>query len=1039
MRQKDETKSLKTTQKSFLTLLVCFFLSLTTLTQAQERTITGVVTDETNFPLPGASVIIKGKNIGTETDLDGKFQIKAKQGEVLVINFLGYISQQITVANTNNLTIALKEDAQSLEEVVVVGYGTQKKSDLTGAIAQVKSEELTKVATTTATEALQGRVAGVTVTSSTGSPGSGASITIRGIASFVNNSPLYIIDGVEADSYFMDPRNIESIEVLKDASSAAIYGTRGANGVIIITTKKGKKGKITVDIEHSYSFNSQRKKLNLLDADGYLQVHQQMYENAGQPLPSYITSPPNVNTNWLDETHRNGYLELLTARVSGASENINYSFGGNYTDEKGLLIGTSFSKKGFFANGTLKSDKLTATANINYSETNNDNLKFSLSDTFKISPLIPVYDETKESGFGYRDGQIGDHRNPIADNHFKDSYNKSRYILSNFSLQYELLKNLKAKANYSLSNTDNFSFRFNPPFRARDIDGSEQNQYGYIYEGNSLSRILNQIYTLNYDFNINDKHDFKVLAGYQRISNSYKWSYSEATGYKTVIENGVEVREAINYPDWRFKTLKAFKDAQATFTSSGSNEQYNTVSYFGRLNYTYNNKYLFQASIRRDGSSKFGRNRRFGNFPSVSAGWKISEEDFMKDQDIFNFLKLRASWGKAGNEGALGAYSRTASIKSGSSQNNGGYVFGDPQTSSIGAITRDLENVDLQWETSRSTNIGLDYKILDNKFSGSVNYYNTKTSDVLITREVPPNSGVNDPVVNYGEFENKGFEFDLNYTTQINDFNISATATLSTLNSEVTRLSNPTQSMKGIGLVFGTGHFVNETKIGYEPGAYFLLEADGIFQSQAEIDAHDPSGTLQPGAAPGDIRFVDQNGDGELNNDDLVYKGSALPTYEYSLNLNADYKGIDFNIFFQGVGGNKIYNGNRFQSIGMDSGNNFETSTLNAWTPTNTNTSIPRAVAGDPNGNNRASTRFLENGSYLRIKTIQLGYSLPQSILEKINVNKLRFYVTGQNLFTFTDYSGLDPEVGGSVLSRGIDRSLYPQYKSVILGIQLQL
>ncbi|OSY86836.1 TonB-dependent receptor [Tenacibaculum holothuriorum] len=1032
-------RQLKKSQILFLnktkTLLVCFLLILSTNLFSQEKKITGKVTDKNGEPLVGTAVIIKGSLKGTETDFDGNYQINTEPSSVLVFNHIGFKSTEKTVENQTIINITLEEDSESLDEVVIVGYGTQKKSDLTGAIGQVKSEELTKVTTTTAAEALQGRVAGVSVTSSTGSPGSSASVLIRGIASFGNNQPLYIVDGVEADSYFIDPRNIESIEILKDASSAAIYGTRGANGVVIITTKKGKKGKISIEIEQSYSVNTQRKKINLLDADGYVKVHRQMYENAGNQLPNYVTNPSDINTNWIDETHRDGNLNLLSARVSGASENINYSFGGNYADEKGLLIGSSFLRKGFFVNGTLKRNKVTLTANINYSETKRNPYKFSLGETFRISPLIPVYDDTKESGFGYRDGQIGDHRNPVADDHFRQRYTKLRYLLTNFSAQYEILKGLNLKANYSFSNQTNFDFSFNTAFRARDNDTNENNIFAFISENDGFLRKINQVYTADYNLSFGN-HDFKLLAGYQRISTQSQFNYVQAQGYREV--NGT--REPVQLLDNSFNTLNAFSAAQATFSGSGSNATYNIVSQFGRFNYTYKNKYLFQASIRRDGSSKFGKNRRYGIFPSFSAGWKITEEKFMENQDVFSFLKLRASWGQAGNDTALGYYDQQVRIRQGSSQGNGGYVFGDPQTSATGSIVRDLENVDLQWEESTSTNIGLDYGVLNGKLKGGINYYNTISDKVLLTRALPDNPGIdNDPIVNFGEFQNSGFEFDLNYNTQISDVNFSATATFSTLKSEVTRLGNESQILRGAGLLFGADHFVNQTKLGYEPGAYFLPVANGIFQSQAEIDTHDPNGTLQPNAAPGDVRFIDQNGDGVLDSNDEVYQGSALPSYEYSLNLNADYKGIDFNIFFQGVGGNKIYNGNRFQSIGMDSGRNFESSTLNAWTPTNTNTNIPRAVLGDPNGNNRASTRFLENGSYLRIKTIQLGYSLPQNILDKINVSKLRLYVTGQNLFTFTDYSGLDPEVGGSVLSRGIDRTLYPQFKSVILGFQLQL
>ncbi len=1042
MKQKQHRTNQKIAKKAKSTLLVCFLAFLTQFTFGQGRTLKGTIRANDGEPLPGATVIIKGTTKGTEADLDGNFTIQITENQILLFEYIGFKPKEITYVGQASLNVTLIEDAQVLEEVVLIGYGSQKKSDVTGAVGQVKAKELTKVVTTNPTDALQGRVAGVTVTSSSGTPGGVADILIRGVGSFGSNRPLFIVDGVQADPYFIDSNNIESIEVLKDAASAAIYGTRAANGVVIITTKKGKKGRIRVDIEQSYSFNTQRKKLELLDANGYVNVHRQMYENAGATLKNYITNPPAVNTNWINETHRDGELHLLNARISGASDNLNFTLGGNYANETGLLIGSGFQKRGIFANANFTADRLQITGALNYAETYRENYQFSLRETFQISPLIPVRDASKPSGFGYRNGDLPDHRNPVGDDFFRQGHTKLKYFIGNVGLKYELLPNLKVGANYSISNLANFTYRYHKPFRVRDNDDNEQNKYHFISEYNSDFRRLNQEYTLNYKFDIG-QHNVELLAGYQRISEPFQENYVQAEGWKlseTDLDgNGdLDDKEPVALLDENFNTLNAFRDAKATFSGSGTRAAYSLVSQFGRLNYAYADKYLVQASIRRDGSSKFGKNNQYGVFPSFALGWKITEEQFMRDQQWFDFLKLRYSWGQAGNDSALGYYSYQALITQGSNQNNGGYIFGNPQTAYTGGIARDLENPDLKWETSISSNIGLDYAMLNNKLKGSINYYHTRTKDLLIVKEVAPSSGVRNPVVNVGEFVNKGIEFELGYTHSFGELNFSSFATFTTLNSEVTKLGRTDQVLKGAGLLFGADHFVNQTQVGYEPGAYFLPVADGIFQSQAEIDAHDPAGTLQPNAKPGDIRFIDQNGDGVLDNEDAIYQGSALPAYEYSLNLSADYRGIDFNIFFQGVGGNKIYNGNRFQSIGMDTGRNFETSTLNAWTPSNTQTDIPRAVLGDPNGNNRASTRFLEDGSYLRIKTIQLGYTLPKNVIEKLNMHKLRFFVTGQNLFTFTNYSGLDPEVAGSILSRGIDRTLYPQYKSVILGVQLQ-
>ena len=1015
-------------------VMLLTFLFLGMFNTFGQVVIKGTVSDTANAPLPGVAILVKGNETkGTQTDFDGHFIIHIeKQETILIFRFLGYKSKEVVVGNQSIINVVLEEDAQSLDEVVVIGYGTQKKSDVTGAIGQVKSKELNAVVTTNPTDALQGRVSGVTVTSSSGSPGSGADILIRGIGSFGSNQPLYIIDGVQADPYFIDAKNIASIEVLKDAASGAIYGTRAANGVVLITTKKGKKGNAKIEIESSISINTARKDLKLLDATGYINVHKQMYENAGVALPQYVTTPSTINTNWVDQTHRDGQLNLLNVRMSGASENVNYSAGSSYADETGLLIGSMFTKKGVYANLGFTKDKFKINTSLNYSETYRENQKFSLRETFQISPLIPVFDASKQSGYGYRDGDLPDHRNPIGEDHFNNGYTKLKYFLGNVDISYEVLDNLTAKANYSVSNLANYSYSYHQAFRVRDVQ-EQGNEFAFVSEYNNEFRRINQEYTLNYKLELG-KNNFNFLAGYQRISEPFKETYVQAEGYK-LDDDGNKIAATIL--DTSFNTLNAFNDG--TYSGSGTNAEYSLVSQFGRVNYSYDNKYLFQASVRRDGSSKFGKNNKYGVFPSLALGWKITEEEFMKDQDIFDFLKLRFSWGQAGNDSALGYYDYVALISQGKSQNNGGYVFGDPQTSYQGGIARTLQNDDLQWETNVSSNFGLDFTMLNHTVKGSMNYYNTSTEDLLITKVVSPAAGIRSPVVNVGEFVNKGFEFELGYTNSKDEINYAAFATFTTINSEVTQLSSNDQVLYGAGLKFGSDHFVNQTKVGYEPGAYFLPVANGIFQNQAEIDAHSVGGNLiQPNAAPGDIRFVDQNNDGVINADDEIYSGTAIPKFEYSLNLSADYKGLDFNIFFQGVGGNKIYNGNSFQSLGLDSGRNFEIQALNAWTPSNTNTSIPRAVLGDPNLNNRASTRFLESGAYLRIKTIQLGYTLPTDLLDKLTVDKLRIYVTGQNLFTFTNYSGLDPEVGGSILSRGIDRTLYPKYKSVILGVQFQ-
>ncbi|MCV6628768.1 MAG: TonB-dependent receptor [Flavobacteriaceae bacterium] len=1008
-----------------LLLFSMFFLAIGSL---QAQSIIGVVTDESNAPMMGVNIMVKGSSNGTQTDFDGKFNINANSGDILVFSYLGFLTKEVTLGIESNIKVILQEDVSKLDEVVVVGYGTQKKSDLTGAIGQVKTEELNKVAVVNPTDALQGRVAGVTVVKSSGAPGAGVDIKIRGTGTFGSNSPLYIIDGVQATSYFLDPNDIESIEVLKDVSSAAIYGTRAANGVVLISTKKGKKGEPKVNIHSYVGFNSTRKRMKVLNASEYLEVHRAMYENAGETLPNYINNPPNVDTDWIGAVFRDATMYNHSVNISGATDLINYSISGNLANEEGVVIGSEFEKKTINAKVGINKGKFKVNTSLLYSEAYTENYKLSLKETYHISPLIPIYDDTKESGFGYRDGFIPDHRNPIGEDHFENNWSKNRYVLGNINISYEIITGLEAKLNYGFTNSGTNSYNFNPRHKIRATGSDESRDWGYVSEYDSEFRRIQQEYILNYKTAIGD-HNLNLLAGYSRIREPFKENFASVTGYKLV--DGEKVAATLLDPS--FATLDAFDEG--TKNATGSNYEARLASTFGRINYDYMGKYLFQASIRRDGSSRFGKNKRYGTYPSFAIGWKISQEDFMQDQNIFDFLKLRASWGQAGNDNAAGYYV-APTISSGSEYYNGGYVFGDTQNSTQGSIARALENNDLQWETNTSFNIGLDFAMLESALSGSINYYNSKTTDLIIPWVLPDSAGIPvNPNVNFGEFTNSGIELELGFKNQIGeDFNYSINATFGTTANEVTKLTNEDQEILGDGLKFGSEHFPNLTIIGHEVGAYYLYQADGIFQNQDEITAH----AIQPDAAPGDIRFKDINGDGVLDESDRAYSGTGIPKYEYSLNLGAEYKGFDFTLFFQGVGDNKIYNGNSFELLGMDGPRNFTTDALNAWTPSNTNTDIPRAVYSDPNNNNRASTRFLEDGGYLRLKTIQLGYSIPTGISSKLGIENLRFYVSGQNLMTLTNYSGLDPEVGGSALSFGVDRTLYPKYKSVIMGVQLK-
>ncbi|MCL3779425.1 SusC/RagA family TonB-linked outer membrane protein [Prolixibacteraceae bacterium JC049] len=1018
--------------------IVIFPKDKMTTKQDQQKVVRGVVTEPNGDPVVGASVIIKGTTRGVVTDIDGNYTLPLDgNSNVLVFSFMGMVSQEVEINGRQQINIVLETDNIGLEEVVAIGYGVQKKSDLTGAVASVKADKIQKVAVTNPGEALQGRLAGVSVTKLGGAPGAGVDIKVRGVGTVGSNAPLYIIDGLPGSLYFLNPNDIASIEVLKDGAAAAIYGSRAANGVVLITTKKGKTGGPKIDYQGFVSFVSPRKLYDVLDADGYVNVHRQMYENVGQALPGYLGNPGSHDTDWVDEVFQNAVLHNHSVSISGGAENAHYSLSGNLVDEGGTVLGSNFIKKALRAKTGITKGMLTVDGNISYTETKTEGYKLSLRETYHISPLIPIYDDTKKSGFGYAEGDLPSHNNPIGVDHFNSGNRQVQYFVANMSFQLKPFDWMLIKSNLGLTNSNEYEWSYRPPYM---VNVKEEKKYPFVSEqrSNWRERIMENIIQLNHDF---DKHSVSLLGGFTATKQTNKWTGANVEG-KTVerfVEDG-KIKENIipgGFLDLGFKTLNAGEGG--TYDAWGSNYTYTRSSVLGRLNYAYDNKYLAQVTFRRDGSSKFGADSRYGNFPSASVGWRMSEESFVKNLNLFDNLKLRGSWGRLGNEVTLGYYDHQALI---STQNGywGGYSKGNGENPWPGSIAPDLENKDLSWETTESINIGIDFGFLGNRLTGALNYYQSNTSDMLVVRRVPVSAGVSNPTVNVGEIENRGFELELSYTGNAGELNYEITGTVSTLKNEVKKLANTDQILYGAGLKFGSSHYATQTRVGNEIGAFYLYQADGIFQNQAEIDAHVSSdGTkVQPGASPGDMRFKDMNDDGKLDEDDIVYSGAGIPKMEYSLNLNASYKNFDLSVYLQGVSGNKIYNGNRFELEGMDAGRNFLASTENAWRPDNTNTNIPRAALGDPNRNNRESTRFLEDGAYLRVKNIQLGYTLPKQLLSKMKFDNLRVYVSGQNLITLTDYSGLDPEVGqSSVLNTGIDRTIYPISKSIVFGVQL--
>jgi len=988
----------------------------------------GSIKDENGLGLPGVSIAIKGTTRGTTSDIDGKFSIDTENGDILVISFIGFKTQEVKISGQSYINITLIENKEVLDDFVVIGYGVQKKSDMTGAVSSVKSEEISKVAVSTAAEALQGRIAGVSVKAISGAPGSGVEVKIRGIGSFGGNAPLYIIDGVPGDINFINPEDISSMEVLKDASSAAIYGSRAANGVILITTKSGKEGDVKINFSSYYGLQNVVNTLDLCNSAQWLKVNKMATLNAGKDLsetPWHTSSwkHKNANTDWQDEVYRQAATQNYSINIGGGSKNLKYMISGSYLDQEGTVIGTGFNKYNLRAKAQLKKGNLTISPNISIQNNALDKQTLSLTETRKITPIIPVYDATKQSGYGYIDGVLK-YDNPVGKQNFITDKEKNFEVVTSLKLDYKIIDGLNISVNSSI--TDYFFQRrtHSPSFK---INSQQAVEFPSISESNfrKTSYLVEPVVNFNKDM---DKHNFGVMLGATLLKTKYRSA-------NISVEGKDKDGKKAGFIDENFNTINAGKGG--IFAGTGTEINYIRQSVFGRLNYSFDGKYLVQATIRRDGSSRFGEDNRYGTFPSASAGWNIHKEDFFSNySDIVNNLKIRASYGKIGSESNISDYEYAANIYSGS-----GYPLGQSQnfTGSNGLAV--LNNRDLKWEEVTAKNFGLDFGLFNSMITGSVNYYINTRNDMLLNTPIAWSAGINDPKINIGEMENKGLELELTYQNKEGELNWELTGTFTTVSNKVLKLSDNDNSVWGSKI--GGEEAATKTIAGESISSFYLYQTAGIFQSQAEVDNHFTmvNGTkviLQQNAKAGDIRFLDMNNDGKLNGDDKTLSGSSIPDFEYSFNVNLYYKNFDFTAFFNGIHGNKIYNASRYYTENMKNHNNYSTSTLSAWTPSNKNTNMPRAVFGDPNGNSRVSTRFLEDGSFLRLKNIQLGYTLPANISKSLNIDKLRVYASGQNLYTFTSYEGNDPEIGtNNEWSKGIDFGGYPISRTFLFGVQL--
>ena len=995
--------------------------------------VRGKVVNDKNEPLANVSVQEKGNRNGTVTGEDGAFTLTVNDASaVLVFTYVGYARQEVPVEGKGTLNITLHDDSkQILNDVVVIGYGTIKKGDLTGAVASIKAEDLKTAGVNSVDKALQGKLAGVEIESSGGDPGSGMRILIRGVGTFNYTDPLYIVDGVYVSSISnLAPDDIASISVLKDASAAAIYGSRAANGVVLVTTKTGVSGKTAVSFNAYTGMQHVVKKLSVLNAQQWATVSNAAHDAAGLPRLAIADNPDSLGagTNWQDAIYHAAPVQNYEMNVSGGSKGSVYSVSGAYINQQGIVDETGYYRYNLRAKSETTKGRFKIGETVLFSQENWNQLPGSwggqggnpVGSAPKSIPAFKIYDTTDVGGYGGPYGPVVNVENPVAQLHLETVKQDATDVLVNAFVQVDIIKGLYYKVN--LGYTDNAVHNSNYTQRYQ-VGTLFSNPTNNITDSRSSDKVLLLEHTLNFIREFG-KHSIQALVGYTYQDEHYQILSATANG----LPDGVESI-----------------DAAAGARSNGGNANENTLlSELGRVVYSYDQRYLLTASFRRDGSSRFSPSNRYGNFPSVAAGWNISNESFFDGlKNTITSWKLRGSYGVLGNQ-EIGDYQYLAAITS-----NVDYVSGSTPTRWTGAIQQAFADPNIKWETSKTSDVGTDMSFLRNRLVFTADYYDKKTSDLLLQVPIPGSAGsTSNPYVNAGSISNKGIELALSYSGGQHDFKYNIYGTFSTNKNKVLALGTGTQQIIG-GQPTLHGEGTTTTQVGGEVGAFYLIKTAGIFNSQTEINNYkDKNGNLiQPNAQPGDIKFVDANGDGVISDADKVYAGSPNPKFAYGLGWNMGWKGFDFSVYFQGTYGNKIYNGFRMDLDGMSLEMNYSTATLNAWTAARP-TDFPRAVIDDPNYNDRVSDRFLESGSYLRCKTLQVGYNFGAGILQKLTVNNLRVYAGADNLFTITKYSGFNPDLGrsgnilnntGSILDRGVDYSFanYPLARTVTVGVQL--
>lgn len=1023
-----------------------------------QLTVTGTVTDSNYDPVPGVSVVIKGTSVGTISDIDGNYSVQAAASDVLVFSFVGMDAQEVAVEGRSTINVTMQSSFLDLEEVVVVGYGVQKKKLNTGATIQVKGDDIQRMNTTSPLQALQGQTPGVSISSTSGQPGADMKVTIRGLGTIGNSGPLYIIDGIEGDITSISPSDIESIDVLKDAASAAIYGSQAANGVVLVTTKTGQAGKGQVTFDAYYGVQQVERYTDMLNRQEYITIMQEQAANSGAALYNPAIFNGTADTDWVQEMFvEDAVTQNYNLGVSGGSESSVYALSLNYTGQEGVVGGpkvSNYERYGFRLNTEHKlyNEVLKVGQHLNFSYIKKNGIQVgnqynnTLRSAFMTSPLAPVYSDNGKYGLPYNDTSASEwydgDGNPYG--HMMTNNNREnddQRLLADVYAELEPIQNLTLKTVFGINYYAGEYRSFSPLYRFSIYSYNED--HTSVEQSMSKGHTLTWTNTANYGFELND-HSFDVLAGmesiqYQGMSvrgtnwdlldqfNSWEYAYLDnTTGQATPIED--EEGNIVGVTEKRT-------------VGGGPSVQARRASYFGRLGYNYKEKYMLNATFRADGSSKFQQDNRWGYFPSVSAGWVLSEEGFLANTgNVMDYLKLRASWGQVGNQNISDFQYASPMIITNYDSNSpaGYYLFGTTLGSNLkGAYPGRLANPSVKWETSEQINVGVDARFLAARLGLNMDYYIKTTKDWLVEAPILGTAGTGAPFINGGDVKNTGVELGLNWNDQLGDLRYAIAVNGAYNKNEVGSIPTEDGIIHGeTNMLYDNSEEFYRAQNGYAIGYFWGFETAGIFQNEAEIADWRAAGNgiYQSNVKPGDVIYVDQNKDGKINQSDKIDLGNGMPDFTFGFSVNLDYKNFDFNVTANGVAGNKIVQSYRNHA---NKKANYTSAVLDRWTGEGTSNKMPRVTEGNVNWN--FSDLYLQDGDYLRISNVSLGYDFSQLVNWEY-LSQFRLYAQVQNAFTFTKYNGMDPEIGYGTSSwvSGIDLGYYPRPRVYLVGVNVK-